>query len=71
MDKKAEPKKIQELVLKNRSYRRFEQNAAITQAQLQDLVNLARLSASGGNRQPLKYILSCQPEKNARIFPCL
>jgi len=31
-------------------------------------VDLARLSASSGNIQPLKYILSCDPEKNARIF---
>jgi len=32
---------------------------------------LARLSASGGNLQPLKYILSCDPKRNARIFGCL
>lgn len=33
------------------------------------LVDLARLSASGANLQPLKYILSCDRETNARIFP--
>ena len=38
---------------------------------LRELVDLARLSASASNRQPLKYILSCDPEKNALIFPCL
>jgi nitroreductase len=31
-------------------------------------VDLARLSASAANLQPLKYILSCEHEKNARIF---
>ena len=31
-------------------------------------MDLARLSASAANLQPLKYILSCEPEKNARIF---
>ena len=33
------------------------------------MVNLARLSASAANLQPLKYILSCDPGTNARIFP--
>ncbi len=28
-------------------------------------------SASGANLQPLKYILSCDPQKNAEIFSCL
>ncbi|MGD1968780.1 MAG: nitroreductase family protein, partial [Desulfobacterales bacterium] len=36
-----------------------------------ELVDLARLSASGANLQPLKYILTCRPELNAEIFRCL
>lgn len=36
-----------------------------------ELVDLARLSASGANRQPLKFALSTAPAQNARIFPCL
>jgi nitroreductase len=36
---------------------------------LKALVDLARLSASGSNLQPLKFILSADPETNARIFP--
>jgi nitroreductase len=35
------------------------------------LVNLARLSASAANLQPLKYILSNDPHKNEMIFSCL
>jgi nitroreductase len=62
---------LRDLVLKNRSYRRFHQNSPISQAQLRDLVDLGRLSASGANRQALKYVLSWEPEKNARIFPTL
>jgi nitroreductase len=62
---------IKDLVLKNRSYRRFYQETAIELETLRELVDLARLSASGGNIQPLKYILSCDPEKNALIFPHL
>ena len=62
---------LADLVLKNRSYRRFDQKHSIDSKTLKDLVNLARLSASGGNVQPLKYILSCDPQKNALIFPHL
>lgn len=59
------------LIRKNRSYRRFVQSAAISREALVGLVDLARLSPSGANRQPLKFILSASPETNARIFPCL
>jgi nitroreductase len=62
---------IRELVTKNRSYRRFHQEVPVERATLRELVDLARLSASAANLQPLKYILSCQPERNALIFPCL
>ena len=59
---------IKDLILKNRSYRRFHQEVTIELDTLRELVDLARCSASGANRQPLKYILSCTPEKNALIF---
>ncbi len=62
---------IKDLILKNRSYRRFYENVSIERGTLKELVDLARLSASSANRQPLKYILSCDPEKNTRIFPHL
>jgi nitroreductase len=62
---------IRELVIKNRSYRRFHQEVPVERETLRELVDLARLSASAANRQPLKYILSNEPEKNELIFPCL
>lgn len=62
---------IRDLILKNRSYRRFYEEVAIEVETLRELVDLARFSASGGNVQPLKYILSCDPQKNALIFPHL
>ena len=62
---------ISELVKENRSYRRFYQDHAIAPEFLKEFVNLARMSASGANLQPLKYILSCDPQKNAEIFSCL
>ena len=60
---------LEDLIRKNRSYRRFHQDVAVDIEMLRALVDLARLSASGSNLQPLKYILSCEPETNARIFP--
>ena len=62
---------IEELITKNRSYRRFHQNISIDLLTLKQLVNLARLSPSGGNLQPLKFYISQDPQKNALIFPHL
>jgi nitroreductase len=62
---------IQDLIAANRSYRRFFEKEAISCETLRELVDLARLSASGANRQPLKYVLACTPERNELIFPCL
>jgi nitroreductase len=62
---------IKELVRTNRSYRRFCQDHAIGEETLRELVDLARLSASGHNLQPFKYILSYEPDKNALILPHL
>lgn len=63
--------KMRDLVYKNRSYRRFHQDRTIDRAVLEELVDLGRLSASGSNLQPLKYMVSCDAETNRRIFPCL
>ena len=59
---------MKDLILKNRSCRRFHQEFAVDNETLRDLVDLARLSASARNKQPLKYILSCEPEKNDFIL---
>ncbi len=60
---------LKDLILQNRSYRRFYQDVAIERETLRELVDLARLSATATNHQPLKFILSCDPAKNALIFP--
>jgi nitroreductase len=62
---------LKTLVRTNRSYRRFHQDFKIERQTLRELIDLARLSASGANRQPLKYILSSEPERNQEIFTCL
>ena len=62
---------LRDLIIKNRSYRRFYQDVTIEYATLRELVDLARLSASASNLQALKFVLSCDADKNATIFACL
>jgi len=62
---------LEDLIRKNRSCRRFIQSRLLDMNTLNELVNLARLSASAANLQPLKYVICCNPEKNAEIFTCL
>ncbi len=60
---------LEDLIRKTRSIRRFYQDVPTSIDTLRELVNLARMSASGGNAQPLKYVLSSDQATNARIFP--
>jgi nitroreductase len=62
---------LRDLILTNRSYRRFHESAAVNLDTLKALVDLARLSASASNLQPLKFVLSWNADKNALIFPHL
>ena len=62
---------IAELIMKNRSYRRFVESKRISAEQIGRWIGLARYSASGRNMQPLKYAVSTSPEVNAAIFPHL
>lgn len=62
---------LEDLIRKNRSCRRFIQSRSLDINTLNELVNLARLSASAANLQPLKYVICCNPDKNAEIFSCL
>ena len=62
---------LKELVLKNRSYRRFHEEQLLDRDTLRGLVDLARLSSSGANLQSLKYVFSIEVERNARIFATL
>ena len=49
---------IRELIERNRSYRRFDSGVAVDEGTLRELVDLARLSGSGGNMQPLKFLFA-------------
>ncbi|MDT8400251.1 MAG: nitroreductase family protein [Bacteroidales bacterium] len=60
---------LYDIVRRNRSYRRFYQNERINREELVSLVNLARLSASGQNKQALKFLIVNDPEACDRVFP--
>lgn len=63
------PAALMALVRANRSCRRFVADRRLTRANLAALVNTARLAASGGNRQPLRYRLVWERAECADIFP--
>ena len=63
------PLNFKELVTRTRSYRRFNEARKIDYDTLSELIDLARLSASGANRQPLKYLIYNTPAECARVFP--
>ncbi len=60
---------LKDLIIKNRSYRRFYEDHQISKEALLDLVDLARLSPSGANMQALKFMLSYDSKTNNIIFP--
>jgi len=62
---------FKEIVEKNRSYRRFDQSRRLDKKTLLDLVDLARKTPSAANRQLLRYVISCSPEIDSRIFETL
>jgi nitroreductase len=62
---------LKDLILKTRSCRRFDESHSVNLKTLEELVDLARLSPSGANRQPLKFLLYNTPENCEKIFPFL
>lgn len=62
---------FKDLVMKNRSYRRFYADKKITNDQLKELIELVRLTPSAANLQPLKYILISEEEINKKVYDTL
>lgn len=61
---------INELIKKNRSYRRFDQNVTIPKSDLIEMVDLARLTPSATNVQPTKFVICNESSLNAKLFAC-
>jgi nitroreductase len=62
---------IRQLVAANRSYRRFDESVSIDRSLIRSWIELARLSPSGRNMQPLKYVICNDMKTNALIFESL
>lgn len=59
---------LKDLLLRNRSYRRFYQEVKIPFEELKELVGLTCFCASGRNAQPLRYAIVDTGEKCGMIF---
>ena len=62
---------ISELILKNRSYRRFDEAARLSREELLTLADAARLSSCAGNLQRLRFALVTEKETCDAVFPLL
>ncbi len=58
---------IKDFVKRNRSYRGYDESRRVTEEELREMVDCARLSASSVNMQPLKYYLAWEKEEVDRI----
>lgn len=62
---------LKDLLMKSRSYRRFNQDYIIDYNVLTELVELARYVPSTVNSQPLKFKIVNTPDENEKVFECL
>lgn len=60
---------LRDLILANRSYRRYFEALRLEENVLRALVDLARLSPSAKNVQPLKYLFVTTPGDCEKVFP--
>ena len=59
---------LRDLVLKNRSCRTFDESRPITEGDMRALVELARFTPSGMNKQPLRYRIVSKPDELAKML---
>lgn len=58
---------LKDLVVKNRSYRTYDESRRVTKEELLEFVDLTRYTASSVNMQPLKYYIAYEKEEVDRI----
>jgi nitroreductase len=68
MDKFQE---LKDLLLSNRSFRRFDNSRRVDSSLLTEVVNLTRLCAGAMNKQPLRYRIVSDAEECAKLYPLL
>lgn len=62
---------LKDLVYQCRSYRRFYEDVRISEEELKQLAELARMTASTANFQALKFRLVHTPEEDQKVFDTL
>lgn len=62
---------FRDLVTRSRSIRRFEERVPVSREALEALVELACLTPSAANLQPLRYLPVCDPHGAAGVFDSL
>lgn len=62
---------LKDMVLKNRSYRRFYNEKKISKEELTELVDIARNTPSAANRQPVRYKLVYEEAEAAKVYKTL
>lgn len=63
--------KMHNLAEKNRSIRRFRENRRVTEQQLLEFIDSARLAPCGGNLQLLRFTPISDEKHCSRVFPLL
>lgn len=61
--------RFKDLVIKNRSYRGFDESHQFTKEDLAELVDYARFAPSAKNTQAMKYFLAWEKEMVDQIQP--
>ena len=59
---------LKDTILKTRSYRRFDSKRAVTESELREMVDAARLSGSAANRQRVRFVLVNDKPTCDRLF---
>ena len=62
---------LADLIRKNRSFRRFEENHRLSSESVKNLIEFARLSPSSKNQQALKFKIVTEKDDCDRLFPFL
>lgn len=60
---------FKDLVMRNRTYRGYDESFKIDRETLLELVDLTRYTAASANLQPLKYFIACEKEIVDQIQP--
>ena len=60
---------FKDLVMRNRTFRSYDESFRIDRDTLLELVDLTRYTASSANLQPLKYFIACEKELVEQIQP--